>query len=534
MSARLKLLFAAGIVSALAVFQSPMRGQEKDAEAQAKQKTRELLEKAKEEYRIFFKAPTNAYEFWSAIKFEMDLGKFDLAALHLKLMLEKQPGEDVDKDLIKIEQAEGMSTFLRLRQVRKKDWSDFAPFQKEAEENVETLIDRVTKAIEKHLSDPDRIKKFIKQLDAPTEEERAFAFVQLARSRERAVPYLIEALRVNFGKSLFSRLKETMVRIGPETVPVYLEVFRAGSDKDYQDIELRSTLLDIVKQRDDKRVIPYLWHLSASKKYPVAIREKATDVLASLLRTEAANLPPAKESLTLLAERYYQHKVPMPEGKAVKIWPWNGEALALKPTELTPYQAEEFFGLRYAREAVDLDHGLIPAQVVLLSLTLDRVYRPKLDQFFMEPLPPKMHQLLTTIDADLAMRTLERAMDDKNVAVILPLVRILGERGEYRAAQLKAGGRPNGVVRALYYPDRRHACDAADAGHLGRAGGGGTHCRIVAPLSGQRSESESARHQRAGRQGSGDSQDRQGARADRRRRPQDARRVREGEGQRRL
>jgi len=441
------------IVLLAAISSAHAQGDKIDPEVIARKKTQDLLDKATEEYRVFFQRPENTIEFWSAIKFEMDLGKFDLAALHMKLLLAKEPPEDVDKDLVKIEAADGMSKFLRLRLV--KQWSDYAPFQKEAVENVEKLIDRVTNAVEKHLSDPTRIKKYIAQLDAATPEERAYAFVEIARSRERAVPYLIEALRVNFGKSISSRIKETLLRVGPETVPVYLEVFKAANDKDYRDHELRLTLLDVVRQRDDDRVVPYLWHMYDSKKYPDAVRKKAKETLASLLKVSVIDVPPAKESLTALAERYYQHKVRLADGKAVKIWPWNGESIALKPTELPAYQAEEFFGTRYAREALDLDASYQPAQVVLLSLMLERYYKPELDQVLLKPMPPKMHQLLTTIDANLLMRVLARAMEDKQLAVIIPAIQALGERSETRAAQPHASGRPGGVTAGLYYPDRR-------------------------------------------------------------------------------
>src|SRR6202044_2109267 len=122
----------------------------------------------------------------------------------------------------------GMSAFLRLAQVRQ--WSDHPPFQKEAAENVDVLIDRVTKAVDKYLSDPVRLKKFIDQLVAPTDEERAFAYAQLSRSRERATPYLVDGLRVHFGKELFVQLREVLLRIGRETVPVYLEVFKSAND----------------------------------------------------------------------------------------------------------------------------------------------------------------------------------------------------------------------------------------------------------------------------------------------------------------
>ncbi|MBI2808886.1 MAG: hypothetical protein HYX68_28220 [Planctomycetes bacterium] len=435
---------------------------EKDKQAALRRKlTLELLEKAKEEYRVFFKKPETAIEYWSAIKFEMELGKFDLAALHLKRMLNKDPqvkGPDadaLDKALVKLEEAEGTSAFLRLQNVRPTDWSNDTLFRKEAVANVDTLIDRVTTAVEKHLSDPARIKKYIARLNAPTPEERAYAYVQVARSRERAIPYLIEELRTKSDKPIFPRLRETMLRMGPETVPVYLEAFKAANDKDYSGVDLRLTLLDLVKKRDDKRVIPYLWHMHASKKYPLVVRTRAKETLASLLRVSIEDVPPAKESLTYLAERYYQHKIAFPEGKGVKFWSWDGQAIALKPVELTPYQAEEFLGLRYARQALDLDPGYRPAQVVFMSLMLERYYRPKVDKILTEKMPAKMHQLLTSVDADLLLRVLERAMEDRQLPVVLPLVQALGERGEFRAIQFSPGGQPRGLVQALYYPDRR-------------------------------------------------------------------------------
>src|SRR5262245_21634268 len=155
-----------------------------DPKREASKKAMEaLLQKADEEYRVFFKRPEKTPEFWAAIKLEMQLGKYDLAALHLKQLLEKS-AEDTEKDLFHIEEVEGLSAFLRLQGVRK--WSDFPPFQEETEKNVKLLIDRVTAALEKNLSDPERIQKFISQLDAPTPEERNHAFVQLKRSRDKA------------------------------------------------------------------------------------------------------------------------------------------------------------------------------------------------------------------------------------------------------------------------------------------------------------------------------------------------------------
>ncbi len=453
-SATIRLLFAFGACAALLLSASARAQDDKpDMEIINKKKTLQLLQKADEEYRLFFKRPEKAMEFWAAMKFEMELGKFDLAALHLKLMLAKDPPEETDKDLVRIENAEGLSAFLRLRDVKK--WSDHPPFQKEAVESVDLLIDRLSAALEKHLSDPERIRKFIKQLDAPLVEERAFAFQELKRTKERCVPYLVESLRNNFGRSLAFRIFDTMLKLDSETVPAYLEVLKAADESDAKDTDVRLLLLDLVKRRGDQRAVPYLWHLSASKQYPVAVRARARETLAVLTRTDETMLPPAKEVLVDLADKYYRHQIRFAPGQPIRVWPWNGKEISTKPVVFSPLQAEEFFGARYARQALDLDPTYKPAQSILLSLLLERMYLGELDQSLTKPMPAKLQNLLATIDSELVMSVLEKALDDHQPAVALPLIQALGERGETRAARLNSGGAPRGLVRALYDTDRR-------------------------------------------------------------------------------
>src|SRR6516162_2643213 len=304
--------------------------------------TKARIKKAEEDYRLFVKKPATVLEFWAAMRYEVQLGKFDVAGLHLELLLKeygKKP-EDGDKELVKIAEAEGLFPILNLRNIKK--WSDFPPFQKEGVENADKLIDRVTEALEKHYSDPERIQKFIKRLDAPTPEERAFARMQLMKSKSRAVPYLVEALRVNLGKSLYNRIRELMLEMDSEIVPAYLEIFRAANANEAKELEPRLTLLDISLKRGDQRIVPYLWHLSESPQYPEKMREAAKKALALFTKTDPLHLLPAKIALTQLAEDYYHHRVNFP-AKAVRIWRWDGVQVSTKPIELTPAQAEEFF-----------------------------------------------------------------------------------------------------------------------------------------------------------------------------------------------
>src|SRR5262245_51886648 len=270
---------------------APMARAQDEKDEKEKKALQELIQKAEDEYRQFFKRPENVIQFWGAIKFEMETGKFDLAAFHLHEML-KLPADKADPDLLKIERAEGFNAFLKLQRVRQ--WSKNEKFQAEAEKDVQTLIDRMSKALEQHLSDPVRINKFIKQLDAATPEERTFAFAELARSRARAVPYLVDALRRTVGTSLHARLKAAMVRLDPETVPPLLEILRAADAKDATDTDLRPTILDIIAQRGDKRAIPYLWHLSEAKQYPEPVRNQARALLSRLTETDISLLSPSK------------------------------------------------------------------------------------------------------------------------------------------------------------------------------------------------------------------------------------------------
>lgn len=433
---------------------------EKQAEKD-KQAMERLLQKAEDEYRFFFKRPEKVHEFWAAVKFEMNVGKFDLAALHLKQLLAKEPAEEVDKDLVRIEEAEGMSAFLRLQAVKK--WSDIAGFHKESEENVQKLVNRVTTSLEKHLSDPVRLGKLIAQLDAPTIQERSYALVQLNRSRAQAAPYLIKALRDNADGPLRRRVVEVLLKMDRDVVPGFLEVLRARNPRDAADPDLRLTLLDIIKARADARAVPYLWHLSASPQYPLLVRSRAKELLASFLQEDPEKLPPAHLALTHQAERYYRHKVKFIDPRGVTVWPWDGRSIDAKPTVLTARQAEQYFGLRHAREALDLAPTYKPAQAVFINLMLEHHFAPELDQSALQKMPAAVKNLLASVDAESLIGVLDQALEDGNPRVALATVQVLGERGEVRAATLSYAGAPRGLLKALYYPDRRVQMAAARA-----------------------------------------------------------------------
>ena len=137
-----RLLFA-GVALVLCLPAQTVHAQKEDKHI------KDLMRQADTEYKFFFNKPEKTIQFWVAINFEVGLGKFELAGLHLKLLMEKAPAAAVDTDLVQIQQSEGYEPFLRLQQIQ--NWSDNANFQVECEKNVKLLLKRLTAAVEVHL-----------------------------------------------------------------------------------------------------------------------------------------------------------------------------------------------------------------------------------------------------------------------------------------------------------------------------------------------------------------------------------------------
>ena len=207
---------------------------------------------------------------------------------------------------------------------------------------------------------------------------------------------------------------------------------------------------------------------------------------------DESNLPPAKVALTREAERYYQHRVPFADPNAVTIWRWDDATKHLVrgwpgAETVSKDKAEEYYGMRFAKEALALDPSYAPAQIVLLSLALEK------GAVQAGPPPgketPAVRDLLSTVNPELITSVLERALDDRRPAVILPAVRALGDMDDVRAGRPGDHGE-SALVRALNYPDRRVQMAAADAllripGEPapadGRAHGGGVAAGAGAP-----------------------------------------------------
>src|SRR5689334_16805164 len=121
-----------------------------------------------DDYRKLFKKPETVLDHWVGLKFELDVGRPDLAAAYLRGLVLKKPA---DKDLLDLVDRDGLTAIQRLRNVRQ--WSKVKEENEQALKDVDELITRTNEVVRKRLADPARIRDLISQLKA-TPEERIY------------------------------------------------------------------------------------------------------------------------------------------------------------------------------------------------------------------------------------------------------------------------------------------------------------------------------------------------------------------------
>ncbi|HKB36944.1 MAG TPA: hypothetical protein VKD72_10850, partial [Gemmataceae bacterium] len=319
----------------------------------------------------FFKKPANAAEYWRAITFEINVGKYEVAADLIRQMVEYLgAAEKGDKELLDLEAKVTLVPFLRLRNVER--WSRNDKVDAEARKNLEALIERISGALKRELSDPKRIARFVNALVGP-EEEAAFAQKEIRRSGAAAIPVLASILKGKPEADLRGAIVDLLPKLDASTVPPLVAFL------DISDPSLKFELLEALRRRPDymslqarveTNIIPHLWYLtSPGSKMPESLRSQAASMLAGQLQLDPEKRLPEAE-LTALADSLYLHKGTFADPNEVEVWRWDGDQLTMTPTNISA--AEEYFGLRYLRWALALRPAFQPALTLFASLATDK------------------------------------------------------------------------------------------------------------------------------------------------------------------
>ncbi len=419
-------------------------------------------------------APTKSLVLYGQFRDLMNEGKFDIAVSFLQAFLDSNP---TDQDLLDIEKKYGTTAFTGLRSVPK--WSDEPATDKKARGNVEEAIKRARAASEKLLYDPARVQKYVRNLGA-TYEERVFAEMELRRTGDFAIPYMVEEFRLAREKDIYNGILGAIPKLEGHTMAGWiaaLDIFTP--EQQYGVLTALASRPDLLTLQNVAQtdLSPFLWRILAQP--PDAnptLRAFAESLLNKLHPGLKAATKNPEAELVAAARSFYDHSARYagartnPDGSPAMVPLWlpdtkNPERLTVTKVEEVPLgQAEEYYGLRYARWALQAKPDYEPAQGMIIAIAAERaIERAKFGN--LAKAEPAVFKLLSDAPSAVLNDQLNRGLNQKKTALVLAMVQVLGERGDRDAATPPAGNppRPALLVKALSYPDPQVQIAAANA-----------------------------------------------------------------------
>jgi CheY-like chemotaxis protein len=396
-------------------------------------------------------------------------GKYDIAANFLQAFLESNP---TDADFLEIEKKHGTTAFTGLRAIPR--WSDDAKTEKQARANVEEAVKRSRAATEKLLHDPARVQKYVNNLGA-TFEERVFAEIELRRTGEYAIPYLVETFRRLRDANVDERnLRDGILGAIPKLEAHTMAGWVAALDgftptQQYGVLRALASRPDILALQTAAQtdLTPYLWRIMAQPADTNPTLRQFAEGLLNKLHPglKAASRVPEAE-LVAQARTFYNHTARFagtktnPDGSpgTVPLWVWDTKVpetpKLVKFDDVPIGQAEEYYGLRYARWALQKKPDYEPAQSLILSLAAERaVERARFGS--LAKAEPAVFKLLSDAPASVLGDMLARGLNRKRTALVVASLQALGERGDKDTTSL--------MVKALDYADPQVQIAAANA-----------------------------------------------------------------------
>lgn len=399
-------------------------------------------------------------------------GKYDIAAGYLKAFLESNP---TDSELLEIEKKHGSTVFSSLRTIPK--WSDDAELDKQARATVEKLIERARAANAKLLYDPARVQKFIQNLGA-SYEERIYAEIELRRTGDFAVPFMVNELRLTRDKDIYAGLLGAIKQLDASSIGGWVAALDGLTPAQQHGvisaIAARPDVLDLQgNAQSDLR--PVLWRIvSQPVDQTPTLRSLAIDLLNKFQPGTRAETRLPESELVALARTFFDHTARFsgtktnPDGSTVPLWLWDtkdpSNPRLVKLDEVPLGNAEEYFGLRYARWALDRKPDYEPAQGLILALAAERaIERAKYGNLAKSE--PAVFKLLADTPSPVLNELLNRGINQKRTGLVLAMLQVLGDRADRDAATPPAGtpSRPSLFVKALSYPDPQVQFEAANA-----------------------------------------------------------------------
>ena len=382
----------------------------------------------------FAKAPETPMELWEVADYLIRSGQPDQAVPYLAAFIKSKPD---DQTLLKIRDRYGAGSILRL---------DDDPLTRPL---AKPVVDLLNGAVLRHSTRPERITQFIAGL-AKSKEEQQYAVDRLRESGPFAVPHLVKELtRAGLSADERAAIVHNIGRLDRSAGPALLATL------DSPDERLVRDAAEALAAMGDRRALAQLTYLAARGN---AAAQSAVESLTGRPWSGLDRSP--VRVLTDEALRYHLHALRFP-GDSVLIWVWDEVQQAPAPREVSRADAEAYFGLKYAREALALDPSNRAAQVVLLSLAIEQAVERVGFAAYPSNDPTGSFAAATAAGPEILSAVIREALAHGKYDLAGAAVTALGQVTD--ANTLPTDRRPNALVQALSAPSRRVQFAAARA-----------------------------------------------------------------------
>lgn len=389
---------------------------------------------------IFHKDIKSPMELWDAADYLVRTGQAKHAVPFLNKFLESKPD---DETLLTIRDRYGVRSVLRLE-----DDPATRPLAR-------PIVDMLNAAVRRNATDPERIARFINAL-SKSHHEQDYAVERLREAGPYAVPALIQALeRPGLGVEERSLMVHNMGRLDRSAAPPLIASLDSESSKLIVDVS------EVLGQIGDRRALPGLMYLAARNRPETQVGQAVRRAIRRITGESYESQPTSTVRLLTNEARAYQlHGVRFPSDPLL-IWEWDRAGNVPAPRAVTQSEAEATLGNRLAREALELDPTYMPAQVVLISLALEKAIEQVGFTAFPAKDPSGAYAAALAAGPIVLGNVLSTAIADRKFDLAAVAASALGQVTD--ATALPDGRRLNPLIEALSAPSRRVQLAAARA-----------------------------------------------------------------------
>lgn len=388
---------------------------------------------------LFAKEPRTSLELWDAVDYLLRTNQAKKALPYIDKFLKGKPD---DATLITIRNRYGPGSILRLS-----DDAATRPF-------AQPLAEAMVAAARKYASRPERIVRFVTELTG-TPDEQGYAVRHLREAGPDAVPFLVEALsRPDLSADDRRHIVSNMGRLDRSVIPPLAAVL------DSADSSLAADAAKALGMIGDKEAIPLLTISAGSIETDPAVRIAAQEAIARLTgHPFDAQARTPTQVLSDAAWRCHRHSVEFTNDPTI-VWTWDNARKAPVAQQMPGTEANGTLGLHLAKEALRLDPTNREAQVVQVSLSLEKAIRRVGFASFPAD-DPETFAAAKATGPSILSQVLKAAIANNKDDLAAAAATALGQVTD-RAA-LSVTGRPHPLVDALYAPGRRTQFAAARA-----------------------------------------------------------------------